>query len=377
MNELAFACLIAAAIPAALYVWNRFAFQRLPNVVDGSPPAFSVLIPARNEELSIEAAVRSALASEGAEIEVIVLDDSSADRTAEIVNDIAQFDSRVRVETAPPLPPGWCGKQAACRQLARLAKHDLFAFLDADVRLEPDALARLAAWQHRQNADLVSAFPRQETGSPLEWLLIPQIHSLLLGFLPVQPGRWLWRRSAFAAGCGQLFLAQRAAYEAIDGHAAVKDSLHDGLKLPKAFRAAGFRTDIADGTDIATCRMYRTGRQTWLGLAKNAREGLASIPRLPIFTVWLALANIVPVASLPWMLAAGSPPGTATMAFAIILGLAPRIDAAIRFRQKWVGVVLHPVGVTVLLALQWWALFRGWAGRPVGWKGRAHPSSPS
>ena len=201
-------------------------FRRLPPALNDVIPAVSVLIPARNEENSIEAAVRSVIESRGVKLEVIVLDDSSTDRTATIVREISEADSRIRVETAPPLPAGWCGKQAACRQLARLAKHDLFVFLDADVsslarRIGPNG--RMA--NKKETPILFRPSHVKKTGTPLEWLLIPQIHSLLLGFLPIQPGRWLWRRQAFAAGCGQLFMARRLAYEAIDGHAAVRESL--------------------------------------------------------------------------------------------------------------------------------------------------------
>src|SRR5262249_61852699 len=104
----------------------------------GKALGISVLIPARNEERGIVAAVESALASEGVSLEVIVLDDHSEDRTAALVEGLARRDSRVRLVPAPPLPEGWCGKQHACHVLAGCACHPLLAFLDADVRLAPD-----------------------------------------------------------------------------------------------------------------------------------------------------------------------------------------------------------------------------------------------
>src|SRR5262249_60422560 len=82
-------------------------------------------------------------------------------------------------------------------------------------------------------------------------------------------------RPALGAGCGCVCVARRAAYDPVGGHAAVRDSLHDGITLPRAFRRAGRRTDLCDATDLAVCRMYRNGRELWAGLAKNAREGLA------------------------------------------------------------------------------------------------------
>src|SRR5204862_2615144 len=145
----------------------------------------SVLIPARNEELGIAAAIRSVLASQNVELEVIVLDDASTDRTADIVRALATEDPRVRLEPAPPLPSGWCGKQHACFALSKLARYPVLTFLDADVRLTPDALARMAALLDRSGAALVSGFPRQETGTFLEKLVIPLINWLLSCYLPM------------------------------------------------------------------------------------------------------------------------------------------------------------------------------------------------
>ena len=206
---LAWVVLVCAAVPALLFLWNSFLFRE-PPALDGavSLPPVSVLIPARNEELGIEACVRSVLASKHIELEAIVLDDDSTDRTADIVRTIAAEDSRLRLERAPPLLEGWCGKQHACFALAKLARFNTTTFLDADVRLEPDALARMALFLKRSGAELVSGFPRQETGTLLEKLLIPLINWLLLCFLPLW-GMRHFRWSAFGAGCGQWFMTTR------------------------------------------------------------------------------------------------------------------------------------------------------------------------
>ncbi len=95
------------------------------------------MIPARDEQEGIEACIRSALASEHADMEVVVLDDHSTDRTGEIVRSIAADDARVRYLPGQTLPSGWNGKQFACFQLAAAASKDRLAFLDADVRLQP------------------------------------------------------------------------------------------------------------------------------------------------------------------------------------------------------------------------------------------------
>lgn len=358
---LAWVCIGLVALPAVLAVVNAFFFRPPPRVTAPSTPAVSVLIPARNEEASIAACVESVLASSGVEVEVIVLDDHSTDRTAAVVGEIAAKDGRVSVEPAPELPAGWCGKQHACFALAQHARHSLLSFLDADVRLTPDALGRLVTFRERNGAALVSGFPHQQTGTLLEKLLIPLINWLLVGYLPMVGMRFS-RWAAFGAGCGQWFLTDRASYAAVGGHAAVKASLHDGLTLPRAYRRAGLRTDVCDATGVAECRMYRSAAGVWFGLAKNAREGMATAVQLPVWTVLLGGGHV-----LPLVVAVFEP--LAWVAVALSLGV--RMATAVWFRASLLGAVLHPLGIVLLLAVQWYALL----APPVGWKGRSPPAA--
>jgi hypothetical protein len=369
---LALTAAVLAAIPAVL-VWVNLRLYRAPPLLkqdEGTPrPAVSVLIPARNEESSIRDAVEAALASLGVEVEVIVLDDHSDDATGKVVAELAARDPRVHLLAAPPLPPGWCGKQHACALLARAARFPLLLFVDADVRLAPDGGARMAAFLDGSGADLVSGVPRQETGTFVEKLVIPLIHFVLLGFLPL----WRMRASrhpAYAAGCGQLFLARREAYERMGGHAIIRTSLHDGIKLPRAFRAAGLRTDLCDATDVATCRMYRGAGELWRGLAKNATEGLASPATIGPATLLLLGGQVLPLVLLP--VAWTAPDAKVLAAMGVVLLFSARLAGMRRFRQSLLGAALHPLGVLVLVAIQWYGLLRALLGRPAGWKGRLY-----
>ena len=268
--------LALALVPAVSFYANLREYAPPASFQPASElPAVSVLIPARNEQDGIGQAVTAALGSQGVELEVIVLDDHSEDATAAVVNRLAVGDSRVRLIPAPELPEGWCGKQHACWVLAQQARSPLLVFLDADVRLAPDAVARMAAFLHTAGADLASGIPHQETVGLLEKLVIPLIHFILLGFLPINVMRRT-TRPHFAAGCGQLFITTRAAYERAGGHAAIRTTLHDGIKLPRAYRTAGLRTDLFDATELADCRMYHSAGALWNGLAKNAGEALGS-----------------------------------------------------------------------------------------------------
>jgi hypothetical protein len=373
LEILAAASCLCAALPAYLFYKNaRLYAPPLAPRPGTAPPAVAVLIPARNEARTIRAAVEAALHSQEVSLEVLVLDDHSTDATARIVSAIAARDARVRLLPGPPLPPGWCGKQHACAVLAAHTAQPLLVFIDADVRLEPHGLARLAAFLDTSGADLVSGLPRQETGTWLEHLLIPLLHFLLLGFLPL----WRMRQSrhpAYGAGCGQLFMARRQAYVQAGGHATIRTSLHDGLTLPRAFRTAGFLTDLCDATTVATCRMYRSAGEVWHGLAKNATEGLARPALLVPATVLLLGGQVLPVVLGTFAIVGMLSPWASGLA---VLGLAaayyPRLRAVRRLQQSWRGALLHPLGILVLLVLQWYAWGRACCGRPATWKGRAY-----
>ena len=377
---LAAACLACAALPACVFLWNQ-AWFRPPRGSGGrldERSAVSVLIPARNEAGGIGRCVRSVLASDGVRAEVVVLDDHSTDGTAAVVTGIAEDDGRVRLEAAPPLPAGWCGKQFACATLAGFASHDTLCFLDADVRLAPDALARMAAERRRTGVDLLSGFPRQETVTFWERAVLPLIHFVLLGFLPLNLMRGR-QTPPWAAGCGQLFLTSRDAYDAVGGHAAVRASLHDGLTLPRAYRAAGRTSDAVDASSLAVCRMYKSAGEVWRGLRKNATEGIAAPGLLAFFTPVLGLGQVAPVPLLV-AAAAGLLPTTdaawACLCGAVFLSHLPRVIAAVRFGGSWVGAAAHPAGVAFFLAVQWAAFGRKLAGRPAGWRGREYSSAP-
>ncbi len=367
--HIAFWC---AVIPAILFFWNLLLYRE-PPASAAVLPRVSVLIPARNEEANIAAAVQSILTTRGVSFEVVVLDDGSTDHTAEIVRGFVLEDARVCCESGPSLPTGWAGKAHAAHVLSRLARYDILCFLDADVRLAPDALARMLTFMHRSGAALVSGFPQEETGTTLEWLLLPLIHFLLLSYLPIF-GMRRFISPGFGAGCGQFLMMRRDAYENTGGYASIRTTMHDGIMMAKLFRKHGFHTDIADLTQLAQCRMYRTAGEVWYGLVKNATEGLAAPARILPFTALLLLGQV-----LPWvlLLAILVDPGLRTRALdrqlivALVASALPRVFSVWRFRQRSIGAALHPVGVVVLLILQWYALARKLLGLKVTWKERA------
>ena len=369
------ACVLASAIPLPMIISNLKEYLPPPVQDEKLRPQISILIPARNEEGGIEAAIRNALATENAEVEVVVLDDHSEDNTAAIVSKIAMVDSRVRLENAPELPSGWCGKQHACHVLSQRARYEYLLFQDADVRLKKDCAPRLVAFMKASKAELVSGIPWQETGTWSEKMLIPLIHFVLLCFLPIKRMR-MSTSPAFASGCGQLFLARKQSYEQMGGHASIKQSLHDGITLPRAYRKNGMMTDLCDVTNLAECRMYRGFGQVWFGLAKNATEGMAKPFLLTFFTIFLLIGQVIPfgIVGLIWYFESCWGLRLVSV-LAVFLAYSARFVAKVAFRQSFFGALMHPLGILILLAIQWYALIRQGIGKPSGWKGRAYHGS--
>ena len=364
-----------SAVPAVLTALNLRRFRRAPEPTEPCEPV-SVLIPARDEAASIEKTCRAILASEGVALELVVLDDDSQDDTAAIVERLAAEDPRVRLVAGRPLPSGWCGKQHACSQLAEAAEHTLLLFLDADVTLQPDAIRRTIGFLQTAAVPLVSGFPRQLTGTPVEWLLLPLIQYVLLGFLPLGMSRRSGTPS-LAAGCGQLFLTERAAYERAGGHAAIRESLHDGIKLPRAYRRAGLATDVFDAADIAECRMYTRGVDVLSGLSKNATEGMATPQAVMPATVLLFGGQVLPAMLLAAGLVVGwswrgvSPLVAAASGVAVLLSLTTRLIESVRFRTSLASSFAHPLAILLFLGIQWFGLIRRAAGLKATWKGRS------
>ena len=379
---------VLAVIPAALFLRNLRLYAPLPPSSTPRAPTgsgdfpvasengrlesrpsdsarCSILIPARNEERNIADALNSVLQSEAVDFEVIVLDDGSTDRTAEIVRSISETDPRVRLETAKPLPAGWCGKNFACHQLAALARHPFLVFMDADVRVSrPDSFARLATFVEQSGAALVSGVPREETGAFMEHLIIPLIHFVLLGFLPLER----MRKSTdprFAAACGQILAVRRDAYEQSGGHVPIADRIHDAVALTRNFRAHGLATDLFDATDTFHCRMYQRGADVWHGFAKNAHEGLGAPQLITPATLLLLGGQVLPLCLLVFAMSPLALVGT-------VAAFLPRLIAVARFRQSLLGALLHPLGICALVAIQWFAFIRSLRRCPAVWKGRSY-----
>jgi glycosyltransferase involved in cell wall biosynthesis len=238
----------------------------------------SVIIPARNEELSLGNCLESLVAQVGATFEIIVVDDHSTDRTRDIASSFSS--EKVRVIEAGPLPAGCTGKNNAVTAGAKVARGDWLLFTDADTVHLPGSLARSLEEANRHHAAMLSYSPEQIVDSFWEKSAMPVIFAELASSF--RPSEVSDPKSPAAAANGQYILITREAYDAVGGHAAIAASLLEDVALARAVKRSGRKIFFRYGGDAVRTRMYRSFTQLREGWTKNLALLFPSPVRLAV-----------------------------------------------------------------------------------------------
>ncbi len=264
---------------------------------ESDPGKVSVIVPARNEEANIERVVRS-LAGQQSVREILVVDDNSSDRTAEIARALKEEIPTFRLLRVDSLPEGWLGKNYAVALGAREAAGEWLLFTDADTEHLPGSLAATLEIAEREGADLLSLSPGQITPTWWEKAVIPLVYvnlARLYRFDDVSNPK-----SPMAAANGQYLLIRRAVYERIGGHEAIRDKVLEDVELAKRVKAAGGKLIFLPGAKWVQTRMYRTFGEMWRGWTKNLFLLYGqSLPKISKTLGGLCLSNLLPFL---WML---------------------------------------------------------------------------
>lgn len=370
---------------APLLVWWRSRDRTTLDDYPAEPPPnaarVSVIVPARDEARNIGRCVRSVLASTYPALELLVVDDHSADGTAALARDAAAGDPRLHVLDNPPLPAGWMGKQWACTTGAAAATGSTLCFADADTAHAPDLLARTVNAMTARGSALLSVAGHQELGTFWEKVIQPQVFAVIAGRYGSGDRVSRARRPVDKIANGQCLLMTRAAYDAVGGHASVRAIVVEDLALAQRTAALGFPVHLVVGERQLTTRMYTSLAELVRGWRKNVYAGgreampLGKLGQLlfPLLLLVPAGAQLWPVAIL--LLSLVTPISARTTLGAIVaLGATLAFWSAVYRRATLspLWALAFPLGAAAYLLIALQAIARG---RRVEWRGREYLSA--
>jgi chlorobactene glucosyltransferase len=345
--------------------------SELPNPA----PLISVLIPARNEEANIKACLDSLRQQDYPNFEIIVLDDSSTDKTAEIVARIAAEEPRLKLLRGQPLPQGWAGKPFACYQLAQEARGSWLLFTDADTVHAPSTLSTVLDVALASNAALISGFPYQRTTSLWQKMAIPILfYFMLLCWLPFW---WMQRsgRTLPSVAIGQFLFFSAREYRAIGGHEAVKSRILEDVWLGMEMARHHYKQLTLDLSKLVSCQMYSEFGTMWDGITRWLYM-VASVSTLA-FLVMMATVLLLFLAPFLWLiygllLAQPAFAWQVLVVLQVAIVFLARFLAGRRFSQPKTSIILHPLGIAFLVLVGFYATYQHLTGAGVKWKGRVY-----
>ena len=358
------------AIYLASAVEIFFGFRRIRHLRETVPPlarklpSVSILVAARNEERNLQEALASLLKQDHPQLEFIVVDDRSTDRTGEILDAMALEDPRLRVVHLKELPAGWLGKNHALHAAAAQATGDLLLFTDADVVMEPSTVRRAAARVEDGGADHLVISPSMLTKSVLLEAAVAGFFFFFTFFF--RQWRVMNPKSRAHIGIGAFNLLRASVYRAIGGHEAIRLRPDDDVKLGKLVKMKGYRQEIVEGTGFIAVEWYRTVGELVRGLEKNMFAGLEyNLALAAASTVVILVACIWPFAGAlvthGWTQLLNA--ATAATIFAILFCALPR--SGLRRRAG----LAFPLAALLFLFIKWRAIALTYLRHGIEWRG--------
>ncbi|MEN9687375.1 MAG: hypothetical protein RL381_387 [Actinomycetota bacterium] len=313
----------------------------------------------RNEAHNVQGLFDSLLEQHGIpSLSFIAINDGSTDETAHLLSIISNKDPRVQVISNPDLPAGWLGKVSALQHGYELSKPGIIVTIDADVRLEQDALVRAVNQLFEHNLDFVSPYPRQIADTFAEKLIQPLLHWSWMSTVILRLAEKFPRRSTAVAN-GQFFVVRKEALDAIGGFTSVKSAILDDIELARSLIADGFQGVVTEGSAIASTRMYTSLSEIRQGYGKSLWKAFGGFLGSIGAVVFIASTGILPLA-LALL-------GNQKALLILLLIASTHALSAIKARGSMLIAVLHPLSSALLIYLITYSwLYRG----KIQWKGR-------
>lgn len=219
-----------------------------------NPPLVSVIVPAKDEEDCIEQCIGSVLASTYPRLEMVVVNDRSSDRTAEILERAASRDRRIRVVTVEELPPQWTGKTHALYRGAESAAGSVLLFSDADTEFDPEAISRSLAFMIRNDLDMLSLLPGFINSGFKEKAISPHLALGISTFYPLS--RVNDPSDSAGLASGSFIMIERSVYDTIGGWGRFRDEITEDVALSKVLKAGGFAVNLIRGANLVRTRGF-------------------------------------------------------------------------------------------------------------------------
>jgi glycosyltransferase involved in cell wall biosynthesis len=279
---------------------SRPEWDRDPIAAGGGNPRVSIIVPARNEEETIEQSLGTLLALDYSNYEVIAINDRSTDRTGEIMEKVAASPAargRLLVIHHRELPSGWLGKTHAMWTATNQASGDWLLFTDADVLFKPDSLRRALAYAESERADHLVLFPRMIMKRAGERMMIAFFQTMFT--FGHRPWKVADPKTQDHMGVGAFNLIRRNVYESVGTYAALRMEVLDDMKLGKVVKNAGFAQRVVFGEDLISIRWAHGAMGVVNNLTKNFFAVLSfQWPRALVSAFGLAFLNLLPFAGL-------------------------------------------------------------------------------
>jgi glycosyltransferase involved in cell wall biosynthesis len=360
MIYLAWFILALAVINFTVSLVNLLSAQYLPAGAPDHTPLVSILIPARNEEKNIRNILSDLLKVPYPELEILVYNDDSGDRTEEVVKEFMGRDQRIRLLSAHALPEGWTGKNHACHQLARQASGAYYLFLDADVRIREHLVDRALDFLIKHDLALLSIFPVQSMQTLGAKISVPLMNWILLSLLPMPLIRRN-KRPSLAAANGQFMLFPARVYDHWHPHSVFRNHPVEDVVIIRFLKKQGLRVETFLGRDDISCRMYDDLGTAIEGFSKNIFLFFGNSMALTfLYALLITLAPVFIILYLPvyaWIVYAG-------------LILMMRINVSWASRQPVFQNLLYLVPQQIVLLLIIGKAFYHRLSGKLEWKGR-------
>jgi glycosyltransferase involved in cell wall biosynthesis len=352
--------LLIVSILCIFSILNFFTARSIKHKPPLVNESVSILIPMRNEALNALAVVNSSLSqSKLSNLRVMALDDSSSDETGRILATIS--DKRFSALPGEELPSGWLGKNFALHCLASNTNSEYLVFIDADVRLESEAVAASIDLMNQLGWDYISPYPRQVAHGALARMVQPLLQWSWFATLPLRLVENSRLASTVVAN-GQFFIVRNKAYRHSGGHEAVKGEVLDDLELARSLRRHGSRGSVVDASHISSCEMYRNSAELVAGYSKSQWRAFGGTLGAIFAVALLFTSSVLPAFMMiklePWAIASY---------IALVLS---RVLAALRTRSVIATAPLHPIAIFIWIVLILRSLTLKRMGK-LQWRGRS------